>query len=138
MASNPTPTHNYEEVVIGVASVTEYAGTDSQTAYGSVAAPAAGTVFASLAIATTGEYEVVVYPRYSGTVAAAELDNVVIYSGPTQIGRIPMDAAVGGPGSPYRLPRVVAASGTAINVAALGAATAGSVYRAGIVATRRT
>lgn len=111
-----------------------YATTDTASVHGTATAPAAAAVFASLTGLAAGVYEVTVYARYSGTPGAADVDNIAIYNGPTQVAVIPIDGAVGGPG-PFVLPRLTLAASTAFNAVAIGAGTAGAVYHATIVAT---
>ena len=111
-----------------------YAISDTATIHGTVTAPAAAALIASLTGLPAGVYALTVYGRYSGTPGVGDVDNIALYSGPTQVAVIPIDGAVGGPG-PFTLPRVTLGGGNAFNVVAIGAGTAGSVYHATIAAT---
>lgn len=112
-----------------------YALVDSKTSHGTATTPAAATLIASLTGLPAGVYAVTVYARYSGTPGAADVDNIAAFSGPTLVAVIPIDGAVGGPGA-FTIPRVTLPATAAFNAVAIGAATAGAIYHATIVATQ--
>jgi hypothetical protein len=115
---------------------------DSAIGYGAAAAPGAlGTVAtiaaASLNGASGGVYDVEVHAVYSGTIAdPAERDNMQLLHGAVVVGRCLAHPVANTAAIPSRFARVTVAVGEGLTVQSVGAATASSVYRARIHATR--
>jgi hypothetical protein len=109
---------------------------ESVTAYGNVNAPGAGQSIFTTGALPAGLYEVFVSARLTGTLASpADFDNLMLNVNAVAKWELPAATTA----SLYFLsPRIlvrVPANGT-INVTAIGAATAGSVYRGGLTATQ--
>lgn len=110
---------------------------DSVTAYGTSAAPSAGTAVATIASGSlpAGYYEITADVRIDGTPGTGDRDNFEVRRAAGALSRVLIaDVADAAPG----FTRIYATlSGSqALSVNATGAATAGTVYSANIVATR--
>lgn len=96
---------------------------------GTAAAPVAGTAVVSSADLASGKYSVVVLVHLegSGTPAAADLDNLALYSGATEVGQISVPEAKS---VLFTSPdiQVDVAAGAVLSVAAVGPATASVTY----------
>jgi hypothetical protein len=96
---------------------------------GTAAAPSAATAVVTSAALAAGLYEVFVCSHLegSGTPAAADLDNLALYSGATEVGVLPVPEAksvlFAGPGI-----QVAVATGAELSVQAVGNATTGVTY----------
>lgn len=104
-----------------------------------VAAPGAGATIATVVNPPAGTYEVVVNSFIGGTtVAANEVTNMRLTVGGIAVGRI-LNSVPGTSGAVSVTQtkfRVVVNGAQSINVIAVAAATAGSIYSASIVASR--
>lgn len=100
---------------------------NSLTMDSSVAAPAAGATIASLSL-PNGTYTVAWTVELSGTLAAADIDNVALDIGATQVAT---SANAGAAGTYPQASAQVVVTGGPLTLAAkaIGAATAGSTYR---------
>jgi hypothetical protein len=113
----------------------------AQLGYGTAAAPAAGATVASIAaglLVTGARYQVDLYAYYTGTPASpADDDNMGLNFNGARILRATLDGAILGPQAPAKWSVLTGpfAGAAAITVTAIGAATAGSVYHAQVVAT---
>lgn len=105
--------------------------------YAAAAAPAAGAAIVSLAV-PAGTYEVAIEAYYTGTVAAADNDNIELQSDPVTaatfvnqgIYLLPGLAAAANAVAPTR--RIIVTAQSTIKVIAVGAATASSVYHVAV------
>jgi hypothetical protein len=131
--------------LLGALSVTRAAvgneATTSNTsgATSSVNAPGADATIASIVALAAGTYDVECTTFIAGTtVAATESDNMAFKIGSTVIGKIitPVPGTTGANGlGEYRI-RINLPAPTTVSVNSVGAATAGSVYKASIVASK--
>lgn len=98
---------------------------------GTAAAPAAGAVVAESAALASGRYRVTVavHLEGSGTPAAADLDNMALYSGTAKIGVLAVPEAKSVVTSSPELV-IDVASGDKVSVQAVGNATASVTYAA--------
>lgn len=115
-----------------------YYGADTQRAVGSVTGPTAGLAIAQIATPGPGVWEITVIASFEGTApAAADRDNVQLRPGATSgnwvVIQVPL--AVTTPVT-VRFARCTLLASDNITVVANGAGTAGTIYRATIVATR--
>ncbi|MFF5977029.1 hypothetical protein ACFY7C_36615 [Streptomyces sp. NPDC012769] len=125
---------NVSRAAVGVEATTANTSTTS-----SVNAPAAGATVASIANLTAGTYEVEVTSFITGTtVATLESDNMRFHIGATPAGVIinPVPGTTGATDVGSFSTRINLTATTTISVVAIGAATAGSVYKASIVAKK--
>jgi hypothetical protein len=109
----------------------------SITSSGTQTGPAAFTSICGPVGLSAGTYDIKVYFAYSGTMTAAELNNIRVVIGAANQGFIPVANVVSNnPMSPfYQCQGVLAAAGSILlqNIAAAGAA---AVYNASVVVTR--
>lgn len=108
----------------------------SLTNYSSVTAPAAGGVLASLASPPAGVYQVQIIAGLTGTVAAADQDNIELVVDGSVITVLLLPAVVEGATDSPPFVIQVKTAGTSIQLKAVGAGTATAVYRTMLVATR--
>lgn len=104
-----------------------------------VSAPAANAVLATVTAPATGTYQIEVVSFIGGTtVAATEINNMRLRVGGTAIGRVinPVAGTTGATANGSKRARVIATSGQVIDVIAVSAATASSLYACDLVATR--
>lgn len=105
----------------------------------SVNAPGADTIVAQIASLPAGTYDVECMTFITGTtVASLEADNMAFKIGGTVIGKVltPVPGTAGAQArGEYRI-RINIASPTTISINSVAAATAGSVYKASIVASK--
>lgn len=102
-------------------------------------APAANAVLATVTITSAGTYAVEVVSAIGGTTAATvEMNNMRLRLNTVAVGRIinPVPGTSGATATGNKRARIVAAQGDTINVIAVVAATAGSVYGCDLVASR--
>lgn len=99
---------------------------------GTASAPAAGATIASITL-PAGSYTVQWELGLSGTLAAADADNLGLFVGATQVATSENQGAAGNwPQVPVAIE--VASGGTTVALKAIGAGTAGSVYTASLSA----
>ena len=99
----------------------------------SAAAPAAGATIASLSL-PNGTYMVQWWLEITGTPGAGDIDNVALDIGATQIDQSVNAGAVGNYG-PFTAEAVVSGGPLTLAAKAIGAATAGSVYKVKLTVT---
>jgi hypothetical protein len=98
--------------------------------YGNVPSPTAGQVIATSGTLPQGNYTVVVTAHPTGTLAApADYDNLQLLVGATVVGTLIQQASAGNVNQSTAVTVPVPAGGAAISVEAIGAATAGAVYK---------
>ena len=105
------------------------------------AAPGAGATVATITPGTAGLWEITGSVSISGTTAAAADSNnfKLVQTSTTKIGNIPYEVpSTGGGSGTVPIPAVVLqlAAADTVSIQAVGAATAGSVYAAALVARR--
>lgn len=126
---------NVSRAAVGVEATTS----STSGATSSVSAPGADAIIASIVALPAGTYEVECTTFIAGTtVAALEADNMSFKIGATVIGKImnPVPGTAGGNGlGEYRI-RINLPAPATISVNSVAAATAGSVYKASIVANK--
>lgn len=108
----------------------------SQTGYGSVTGPAAGGVIAQLPALPPGLYDVAWQAYQSGTLAAAEVDNMQLANfGVGSLGRGLFPGVANQGPIPQLTQRVQTTAGEVVCVEAVALATGTAVYHAQIMAT---
>lgn len=111
----------------------------SVVGYGSANAPAAAGVVATSGSLAIGTWDVEVWTLVTGTtVATADSGNMRLVQNATNLGTVitPVNGTSGATNTGYLKQRIQVTTAGAVTVAAIGAATANSVYSASIVATR--
>lgn len=109
----------------------------TKAASGNVTAPGAGATVASLNISTTGYYRIVVTAGFGATAESTAIDNFQLKVNGSVVGTIPVANVANTQSQPLEFFANVTAGSPAITVVAIGAASASSVYKATILATRR-
>lgn len=104
--------------------------------YGKVTGPAASAVIATITSPPAGVYTVTLYNELSGTVAAADQDNIKLLVDGVTITTLPLSAVIASGDVQPPLTITVKSSGTSIVVEAVGAATGTAVYSSLIIATK--
>lgn len=101
----------------------------------SAAAPGAGAVVATVTPNTVspGVYSARIYIELSGT-AETQLANLRLRNG--AVNKIILPSTPGPAASPVEIDRIVVQANTAVDVAAIAAATAGSIYTVTLLLTR--
>lgn len=102
----------------------------------SATGPLANTTIANIAALPAGLYKIDVYLELSGTVAAADQDNIRLQVDGVTVSRLNMSAAItsGDVNSPVTI--YARSNGTSIRVQSVGAATGTAIYGTMIVATQ--
>lgn len=109
---------------------------DSQLFYGNVTSPTAGQVIATSGTLPPGNYTVVYTAHPTGTLAApADYDNLQLLVGATVEGTLIQQASAGNVNQSTPITVTVPAGGAAISVEAIGAGTAGAVYKGQLAIT---
>lgn len=108
----------------------------SQHAFNQTTAPAASAVLAVINTPPAGVYQVTAYIELSGTITAAEQDNVLIQVDNGTFSHIPVQAlpTTGVVQTPFQC--VVQTFGTNIRLEAIGAGGVAAVYTTVLIATK--
>lgn len=105
--------------------------------YGSVTGPAAGATIAAVTTPAAGAYSVTVYVELTGTVAAADQDNLQLFDDNVVVTRVPASASISsGNVNPQFNFQVVTDGIHNIIVKAAAAGTGTAVYNVTLVVTR--
>lgn len=107
--------------------------TDQSAFGGDVAAPGVGGVIATEVLVAAGTYDVFLYTNLSGTTTGTDRPNLAFNVSGVQ--KMVILSTLGGITDPSSI-RITVAANTTINITAIAASTAGSVYRAVINARR--
>jgi hypothetical protein len=108
----------------------------SLSAFGSATAPTAGAAIVTLAAPAPGTYQITVYEYLTGTVTAADQDNMTVQVNGVIKGTILEPGVAAGATMPAPFTLTVSVPAGNITVNAIGAGGASAVYHVSIVATR--
>lgn len=103
--------------------------------YDSAASPAAGGTVVTTSALTAGRYRATVTTQTSGTVTAADFNNVQLMSGTGTVATLVQIPTANSPWTNPALEVTVAAPGAAVLVTAIGSASTSAVYNAQLVVT---
>lgn len=111
-------------------SVTSLPSGSGLTAYGRSVAPGAGVAVATIAAPGAGFYDIEVETSFGLTVAAGDEDNMQLQIAAGVVNKLIAPPIANQQPNSYRVRRVAVLAGQAITVNAVGAATAGAIYKA--------
>jgi len=108
----------------------------SHASFGSVTGPAAGGTIIATAALPAGVYKVDLYLRISGTITAAEENNMQLLNGAAVQNQLPVQAPAATVAADPPITQYKASNATTFSVQAIAAAGVAAVYTVLIVATQ--